>query len=255
MGRVLGSIALPAGAQPMGTVMTPDGSELWVSNGRAGTISVIQPKRGQVLQTVRVGDRPWGMKLSPDGRWLFVANGPSNDVSVVDRRARREVERIPAGEGPWGVALVPARAGLVAQAPPAAGGYETPSAGLDPGSPEAAAEVVRQYYAAIDARDYERAYRCWGQEGAASRQTYEQFAAGFHNTVHVRADIGTPGPIGAAAGSRYVEVQVTVTATTKSGEHQRFVGRYQLRRSVVDGATPAQRTWHIDSATMRAASV
>ena len=50
-------------------------------------------------------------------------------------------------------------------------------------------------------------------------------------------------------------VLVTVTATTRSGEHQRFVGRYVVRRAVVDGATPAQRSWHIDSATMRAASV
>ena len=256
LGRVLGAIALPAGARPMGTVMTEGGSELWVSNGQAGTVSVVQPKRGTVLQTIRVGDRPWGMALSPDGRWLFVANGPSNDVSVVDRRTRREVRRIPAGQGPWGIATLPARGGVVAGLPPPSGAPEGSAAPAhDPGSAEAAVDVVRQYYAAIEARDYQRAYRCWGQEGAASRQTYEQFAAGFRNTAHVRAEFGAPGPIGAAAGSRYVEVQVSVTATTRSGEHQRFVGRYVLRRAVVDGATPAQRSWHIDSATMRAASV
>jgi hypothetical protein len=37
----------------------------------------------------------------------------------------------------------------------------------------------------------------------------------------------------------------------KTGEHQRFKGSYTLRRvNHVDGATAAQRRWHIESAKL-----
>ena len=68
----------------MGTAMTPDGRRLFVSNGRAGTVCVLDPRAGKVLHTIPVGKRPWGLALSPDGKRLFVANGPSGDVSVMD---------------------------------------------------------------------------------------------------------------------------------------------------------------------------
>ena len=124
---------------------------------------------------------------------------------------------------------------------------------VDAGSAQAAANLVRAYYDAIEAHDWRRAYRCWGQEGAASRKTYRQFVAGFANTAHVRAQVGAPGPIEGAAGSRYVEVPVIVLARTRDGKRQRFRGPYVLRRAVVDGATLAQRRWHIDSAKLRSA--
>jgi YVTN family beta-propeller protein len=102
------TFALPTGSRPMGTVMAPDGKTLYVTNGRAGTVSVLDVATLRVRGNVRVGPRPWGAGLSPGGRWLYVANGPSNDVSVVDTRALKEAARIPAGQGPWGIAVVPA---------------------------------------------------------------------------------------------------------------------------------------------------
>ena len=63
-----------------------DETKLYVSNGRAGTISVLDTHSYELLDTIKVGPRPWGLGLSPDGKFLFAANGPSNDVSVVDLR-------------------------------------------------------------------------------------------------------------------------------------------------------------------------
>lgn len=125
-------------------------------------------------------------------------------------------------------------------------------AGNDAGAldAEAAADVIRTYYDAIDAGEYERAYALWGGEGEASGQTFEAFRSGYEETATVNVDIGEPGRIGAAAGSRYVEIPVVVTAETVEGEIQRFEGSYTLRRSVVDGATPAQRRWHIYTANL-----
>ena len=109
-------------------------------------------------------------------------------------------------------------------------------------------EVIRQYYEAVEAGDFVRAYALWGADGAASGQTLDQFATGFAETAQVDVEIGTPGRIEPAAGSRYVEVPVVIRAVTTDGEEQRFEGTYTLRRSVVDGASAEQRRWHIYSA-------
>ncbi len=83
-----------------------DEKKLYVSNGRAGTISVFDAHSYELLDTIKVGTRPWGIGLSPDGKYLFAANGPSNDVSVVDLGLDKEVARVKAGASPWGIAIV-----------------------------------------------------------------------------------------------------------------------------------------------------
>lgn len=104
--EVLRAIALPPGSRPMGTAVTRDGRTLLVSNGRGGTVSVIDARDERLRSTIQVGARPWGIALSPDDALLYVANGPSNDVSVIDVAREKEIARIPAGSSPWGVAVV-----------------------------------------------------------------------------------------------------------------------------------------------------
>ena len=116
-------------------------------------------------------------------------------------------------------------------------------------TPEDAVALVRNYYAAIEAREYDRAYLLWAD--GANRQTPEQFAAGFATTAHVAATIDTPGRMEAAAGSRYIEVPVAIESAQQDGGVRRYVGAYTLRRAVVDGATPEQRQWRIASADIR----
>jgi YVTN family beta-propeller protein len=103
--KVLKTIALPAGSRPMRVTLSPDEKRLYVSNGRAGTISVFDTHSYDLLDTIKVGTRPWGMGVSPDGKFLFTANGPSNDVSIVDLKTNKEVSRVKAGSSPWGIAI------------------------------------------------------------------------------------------------------------------------------------------------------
>jgi YVTN family beta-propeller protein len=103
--KVLKTITLPAGSRPMRVKLSPDETRLYVSNGRAGTISVFDTHSYELLDTIKVGTRPWGIGVSPDGKFLFAANGPSNDVSVVDLKTHKEVSRIKAGSSPWGIAI------------------------------------------------------------------------------------------------------------------------------------------------------
>jgi hypothetical protein len=125
---------------------------------------------------------------------------------------------------------------------------QTPPQKFEDADVEAAADIIRQYYAAIDARTYRRAYEFWSGKGDASKKTFEEFRNGFAQTKSVRVDIGEPGDMEGAAGSRYITFPVTIHAVTKDGKEQNFKGEYVLRRSVVDGATAEQRAWRIYSA-------
>jgi hypothetical protein len=134
---------------------------------------------------------------------------------------------------------------------PEAGIADTPPALAAEPSPQDAVAVVRRYYAAIAARQYARAYALWSGGGDASGQTPQQFADGFADTAQVALDVQAPGRVGAAAGSRYIEVPVAVSATHADGSVHRYVGAYTLRRAVVDGAGAEQRAWRIASADLR----
>lgn len=165
----------------------------------------------------------------------------------------------PEAIGPDGLPLPPEMtgepiAGEGVPADPMAGNAASPAvaprAMAEPGG-DAAIAVVRTYYEAINASDFDRAHALWSDGGNASGQTAEQFAHGFADTAGVVAHIEAPGRIEGAAGSRFIEVPVAVEARTRDGGVRRFVGAYTLRRSVVDGASPAQRQWRIASADIR----
>lgn len=126
-----------------------------------------------------------------------------------------------------------------------------PSALSNENSPEQAVTVVRDYYAAINARDYPRAYQLWANAGAASRQSLQQFATGFAATTAVSVNIGSPGMEDAGAGQRYIRIPVDLHATQADGSVQHFNGDYVLHRTVVDGATAGQHDWRIQSADLR----
>src|SRR5690606_12350449 len=111
-------------------------------------------------------------------------------------------------------------------------------------------DVLRGYYAAINARDFATAQAAWS-DGQAAAQTSAQFAATFAGTTSVELTVGEPRPVEGAAGSVYVEVPVTVTSTRADGSVQYQAGRYTLRRSQVDGATATQRAWRIAAMDLR----
>ena len=122
---------------------------------------------------------------------------------------------------------------------------------VDSTSATRAVEWIQDYYEAIDGHRYRDAYAHWVGGGQASGKSFDEFRKGFKETDRVEVTVGAPGPIGAAAGSRYVEVPVRIAARTRTGMRQNYAGSYTLRLSVVDGATPEQRSWHIYSAAVR----
>jgi hypothetical protein len=112
--------------------------------------------------------------------------------------------------------------------------------------------VLRDYYAAIGERDYARAYADWGEDGPPGHPSLGTFAEGFARTDSVRLELGTPGRIEGAAGSRYVDVPVTVHAFERGAGATTYTGSYVLRRTVVPGASEANSRWHLYRATLAA---
>ncbi len=103
---VEGRPGAPTAPRPMGSVLSPDGRQVFISNGRHQSVAVIDVASRRVVRLIEnVGTRPWGIGTSPDGRKLYTANGPSDDVSVVDVATGRVDRRIPVGGKPWGIVV------------------------------------------------------------------------------------------------------------------------------------------------------
>ncbi len=113
------------------------------------------------------------------------------------------------------------------------------------------ADVVRRYYQAIAAKNFDDAYVLWSNRGKASGQSSREFARGFAQTARVHVTIADSVRLEGAAGSQYATVPVIVDAVQKNGRGQHFAGTYTLRRSMVDGATAEQRQWRIESADLQ----
>jgi YVTN family beta-propeller protein len=91
----------------MGGVLSADGSQLFMSLGRASAVAVIDVASRKLLRTINgVGARPWGVALNADGSKLYTANGPSGDVSIIDLASGKVEKKVSTGGSPWGVVYV-----------------------------------------------------------------------------------------------------------------------------------------------------
>ena len=152
--------------------------------------------------------------------------------------------------GQW-LLYIPGAPDIVNASFPSTLGNDTPFAAMCNTEPTAAdaVGVIQQYIADLNARRYQDAYAEW--EPGANPLSYADFVAGYQRTTSVSVDIGTPGPIDAGAGQRYIEIPVTIHATLDDGTHQIFEGSFTLHHVAgISGATPEQQQWHIYSASL-----
>ncbi|MBX3595880.1 MliC family protein [Sphingomonas sp.] len=118
-------------------------------------------------------------------------------------------------------------------------------------SAQGAATVVERYYALIEAGRYRQAYDLW--EPGRAGMTAAQFARSFDRYAEYHAQVGAPGRIEGAAGSRYVQVPVQPYGRLKEGNRPfNMRGSMTLRRvAEVPGSTAAQRRWHITDTSIK----
>jgi YVTN family beta-propeller protein len=66
----------PVGGSPDEMSLSPDGSQLWVSNRYHASVSVVDTTSGKVIATIRVGSSPHGLIYWPQpGRMSVGQNG------------------------------------------------------------------------------------------------------------------------------------------------------------------------------------
>ena len=61
-------------------------ARVYVTNERAGTLTVIDSNTDTVIATARIGNRPRGISLSPDGKRVYIAVSRWRDRRAADAR-------------------------------------------------------------------------------------------------------------------------------------------------------------------------
>jgi YVTN family beta-propeller protein len=117
-GEVIAQVVTDEGAE--GIAISPDETELWITNRYADTISIVELEYFEVVETLPAGAFPIRANFTPDGSHVLVANMMGGDVSVFDAVTRAEIKRIdlePESERnarPVGMQLIPGNRILVA---------------------------------------------------------------------------------------------------------------------------------------------
>lgn len=168
----------------------------------------------------------------------------------------RANETAPPADDPAGAVATPTP--LTPPEPGTPGGLpddRTPisEAPFTPDSAQGAANVVQTYYALLEQGKYRQAWALWDDGGKASGMSPKAFAASFAKYSEYHANIGAPGKVDAGAGQRYVTVPVQVYGRLKQGATPVYMlGSVTLHRVAdIDGATAAQKSWHIRSADIK----
>ncbi len=106
------------GEHPNQLALHPKDGRLFVTCGSSNCVSVIDTKRGQVVETIYTslfpkapaGSTPCALAIAPDGETLYVANADNNCVAVIDIEVSRKSQVkgfIPTGWYPTAVAVTP----------------------------------------------------------------------------------------------------------------------------------------------------
>lgn len=106
-------------------------------------------------------------------------------------------------------------------------------------------EALDAFASAIEARDWKAVRAFWGDHGARSGMDEAAFAAKWSDLMAPQVTIG-PGQQEGAAGSLFYTAPVTIIDGKRA-----IRGNVVIRRvNGVDGATPEQLRWHIESTTL-----
>jgi uncharacterized repeat protein (TIGR01451 family) len=100
---------IPVGPSVNQLAVSPDGAEVYVSNGgpTGDSLTVIDAHTDKVAATVAVGTDPFGVAAGPDGADVYVASFANSTVSVVDAATDTVRETIPVGANPEDVTMSP----------------------------------------------------------------------------------------------------------------------------------------------------
>jgi len=81
--------------------------EIFVSNEKGNSISIVDGDTLELIETVPVGNRPRGIALSSDGRHLYICASDDDTIQVMDTESREILHHLPSGPDPELLVLSP----------------------------------------------------------------------------------------------------------------------------------------------------
>ncbi len=107
--------------------------------------------------------------------------------------------------------------------------------------------LLASFYSAVNAKEYERAYRYWETPPGK----LEDFARGYAETASVQLIVEPPTRIEGAAGSLYSEVPTVLVTVNRDGSERIFAGCYVTRKSNLNPSDiPKEEVWRIYRASV-----
>jgi YVTN family beta-propeller protein len=100
----------PIDRSPIALALSPDGTRLLTANQTSGSVSLLDPKSGQVLDEILTGERPAGVAFAPDGRSAAVTHWYGYDLALLRISDSSHLEiagRVRVGPEPRGVVIAP----------------------------------------------------------------------------------------------------------------------------------------------------
>jgi PQQ-dependent catabolism-associated beta-propeller protein len=83
-----------------GVIGRAEALEIFVSNEKGNSISIIDGETLELIETVPVGNRPRGIALSSDGRYLYICASDDNTIQMMDTETREILHHLPSGPDP-----------------------------------------------------------------------------------------------------------------------------------------------------------
>lgn len=103
-GRVVSNIRTGEGAE--GVAVTPNDQAVWVTNRAEDTVSIFDPERGMLTETLSVEGFPIRVDVGPAGRYAIVSSARAGVVTIFDAETHDPLTRLETGDMPIGV-LIP----------------------------------------------------------------------------------------------------------------------------------------------------
>ncbi|WP_369207492.1 YncE family protein [Streptomyces sp. PU-14G] len=91
---------IPAGDGPISVALSRDGRTAYTANQEAGTVSVVDLRKGEVTKSVPTGEGTLSVATDPRSGRVLAANRTAGDLSVIDPRRGTVVESLATGPNP-----------------------------------------------------------------------------------------------------------------------------------------------------------
>lgn len=95
----------PQDVTPVGMAITNDGSEIFITLGRANHIARVNVSSRKVVAYILVGSRAWSIALNADESRAIVANGLSDDITLIDLTNNTPIRSVPVGRTPHSILI------------------------------------------------------------------------------------------------------------------------------------------------------